>query len=75
MCIVLILGMSRVTLRATLVMWGQQDEFLESAMAEESLNYCDDAELVSFPSATHWVLHEKPQAATTALREHLDATC
>ena len=59
----------------TLVMWGQQDEFLESRMAEESLDYCDDGRLVSFPSATHWVLHEKPQAATTALREHLDATC
>ena len=59
----------------TLVMWGQQDEFLESAMAEESLDYCDDGRLVTFPSATHWVLHEKPEATATALREHLDATC
>ena len=58
----------------TLVMWGQQDEFLASTMAEESLDYCDDAELVSFPSATHWVLHERPGETADALLAHLDAT-
>ena len=58
----------------TLVMWGQQDEFLASTMADESLDYCDDAELVSFPSATHWVLHEEPEETTDALLAHLDAT-
>jgi len=58
----------------TLVMWGRQDEFLESAMAEESLGYCDDAELVSFPSATHWVLHEEPEETADELLTHLDAT-
>ena len=58
----------------TLVMWGRQDEFLASTMADESLDYCDDAELVSFPSATHWVLHEEPEETTDALLAHLDAT-
>ena len=58
----------------TLVMWGQQDEFLASTMAEESLDYCDDAELVTFPSATHWVLHEEPEETADALLAHLDAT-
>ena len=58
----------------TFVMWGQQDEFLASTMAEESLDYCDDAELVSFPSATHWVLHEEPEETADALLAHLDAT-
>ncbi len=56
----------------TLVMWGQQDEFLASTMAEESLDYCDDAELVSFPSATHWVLHEEPEETADELLAHLD---
>ena len=58
----------------TLVMWGRQDEFLASTMADESLDYCDDAELVSFPSATHWVLHEEPEETADALLAHLDAT-
>ena len=58
----------------TLVMWGQQDDFLASTMADESLDYCDDAELVSFPSATHWVLHEEPEETADALLAHLDAT-
>ena len=58
----------------TLVMWGRQDEFLASTMADESLDYCDDAELVSFPSATHWVLHEEPEETADALLAHLDTT-
>ena len=58
----------------TLVMWGQQDEFLASTMAEESLDYCDDAELVTFPSATHWVLHERSGETADELLAHLDAT-
>ena len=58
----------------TLVMWGRQDEFLASTMAEESLDYCDDAELVTFPSATHWVLHEEPEETADELLAHLDAT-
>jgi pimeloyl-ACP methyl ester carboxylesterase len=58
----------------TLVMWGRQDEFLASTMADESLDYCDDAELVSFPSATHWVLHEEPEETADELLAHLDTT-
>ncbi|TQQ80919.1 alpha/beta hydrolase [Halonotius terrestris] len=58
----------------TLVMWGQEDEFLEAKMADESLDYCDDGQLVTFPSATHWVLHEKPAATADELLAHLDAT-
>ena len=58
----------------TLVMWGRQDEFLASTMADESLDYCDDAELVTFPSATHWVLHEEPEEAADVLLAHLDTT-
>jgi len=43
-------------------------------MAEESLAYCDDAELVTFPSATHWVLHERPEETAEELIAHLDET-
>ena len=58
----------------TLVMWGRQDEFLASTMAEESLDYCDDAELVSFPSATHWVLHERSKRTAEKLLTHINVS-
>ena len=58
----------------TLVMWGRQDEFLASTMADESLDYCDDAELVSFPSATHWVLHERPKRTAEKLLTHINVS-
>jgi pimeloyl-ACP methyl ester carboxylesterase len=58
----------------TLVMWGRQDEFLEPSMAEESLGFCDDGRLVTYPSATHWLLHEKPDETAEELLGHLDAT-
>ena len=57
----------------TLVMWGRQDEFLEPKMADESLVYCDDGQLVSYPSATHWVLHEQPDETAEELLAHLDS--
>ena len=58
----------------TLVMWGQQDDFLESRMAAESLDYCDAGQLMTFPSATHWVLHERPEETAEELLAHLDTT-
>ena len=58
----------------TLVMWGQQDDFLESRMAAESLDYCDAGQLMTFPSATHWVLHERPEETAEELLAHLHQT-
>src|SRR5262249_24548898 len=43
----------------TKIIWGEDDAFLMFAMARASLRYCMDAELVSFPEATHWVQHEE----------------
>ncbi|NUM48327.1 MAG: alpha/beta hydrolase [Anaerolineales bacterium] len=43
----------------TLVLWGAQDKFLSREMAQESMAYCDDGQLVYFEEATHWVQHEE----------------
>jgi len=43
----------------TKIIWGQRDAFLLYEMAEASLRYCTEAELVPFPDATHWVQHEE----------------
>ena len=43
----------------TLVLWGAKDKFLSREMAQESMAYCDDGQLVYFEEATHWVQHEE----------------
>jgi pimeloyl-ACP methyl ester carboxylesterase len=44
----------------TRILWGERDAFLLSQMAQESLRYCDNAELFTFTDATHWLQHEEP---------------
>ena len=44
----------------TRILWGQGDAFLRFEMAEASLCYCTDGELIPFPNATHWLQHEEP---------------
>lgn len=43
----------------TLILWGVQDVALSRRMARPSLDYCDDANLVFYPDATHWVQREE----------------
>jgi pimeloyl-ACP methyl ester carboxylesterase len=49
------------------ILWGQRDMFLLQEMAQQSLRYCDSAELTYFPDATHWLQHEEPEAVSAAL--------
>jgi pimeloyl-ACP methyl ester carboxylesterase len=51
----------------TRILWGKLDRFLLPEMAEESVSYCDAAELTYFPDNTHWLQHECPDAVTAAL--------
>ncbi len=59
---------SRVKVPALLI-WGKNDQFLDEAMARESLQYCDDGHLEMFETATHWVQHEKPAHVNTLLSQ------
>ena len=51
----------------TRILWGQRDRFLLPEMAQESVGFCDSAELTYFPNATHWLQHEEPDAVNAAL--------
>jgi epoxide hydrolase 4 len=53
----------------TRILWGQRDMFLLPEMAQESVGFCDSAELTYFPEATHWLQHEEPDAVNAALIE------
>ena len=51
------------------ILWGAQDRFLASEMAELSLGYCPKGQLTLLPEASHWLQHEEPAAVSQALKE------
>lgn len=57
---------ARVTV-PTLILWGEQDVALEKSMAKDSVELCEDGELIYFPNATHWLQHDKPNAVNREL--------
>ncbi len=63
----------RVTV-PTLVLWGAQDNFLETGMARDSVDRCVDGDLRLLEQATHWIQHEYPTEVSEAIRSHLDTS-
>jgi pimeloyl-ACP methyl ester carboxylesterase len=59
---------SRVKVPALLI-WGKNDQFVDEAMARESLQYCDDGHLEMFETANHWVQHEQPARVNNLLSQ------
>lgn len=55
----------------TLLLWGEQDRFLDQRLAAPSLDLCDEGLLRTFPEATHWLQHEEPGRVNAAILEHL----
>src|SRR5690606_31429187 len=51
----------------TLILWGVQDFALSRGLADLSRDLCDDAELVFFEDATHWLPLEEPEAVNRHL--------
>ena len=43
------------------ILWGKNDIALSAEMAEQSLKYCKNGELIFFENATHWVQHDEPE--------------
>jgi pimeloyl-ACP methyl ester carboxylesterase len=56
----------------TLVVWGEDDDALLPELAEQSVGFCADGRLETFPDASHWVTHERPEAVTELILGHLD---
>jgi len=59
----------RIVRVPTRILWGERDRFLLFEMAEASLRYCSDAEVISFPKASHWLQHEEPARVAELLVE------
>ena len=50
-----------------LVLWGEQDPYLEAAMASPPAHVAPNARVVRFPNASHWVHWEEPEAVNREL--------
>jgi pimeloyl-ACP methyl ester carboxylesterase len=57
-----------------LILWGKQDVALSAEMAEASLTYCENGQLVYFENATHWVQHDEAEAVNARLLEFIRST-
>lgn len=51
------------------IAWGLRDVYLLPHSASDSLRYCDQAELIPFPTAGHWLHLEEPAAVSRLLIE------
>lgn len=56
-----------------LVLWGEQDVFLSTEMARESLDFCADGICVLLPGVSHWIPHEEPARVTEELIRQFSA--
>lgn len=54
------------------IIWGLGDQFLSSQLAKESLNFCNNADLVFVGQATHWIHHEQPLIVNQLIHEFLE---
>lgn len=54
----------------TCILWGERDIALTLKMAHDSMNYLQHGSLTTYPDATHWLAHDKPQEVTQRLLEH-----
>ncbi len=65
----------RTVLVHTRMLWGVRDAFLMVEMAQDSLKYCTQAELITFPDASHWLQHEEPARVSQLLSDFFRKPC
>jgi pimeloyl-ACP methyl ester carboxylesterase len=53
------------------MLWGTRDAFLLETMAQASLKFCEQGELIRLEGATHWLHHEEPARVSSLLIEFL----
>ena len=46
----------------TLILWGEKDVALTKDLAQLSADVCENAQIIYFPKATHWVQHDEAEA-------------
>ena len=57
----------------TLVLWGENDSYLEHHVAHAALALCDDGQLSIIKGATHWLHLEEPERVNAKVIRFLSA--
>jgi pimeloyl-ACP methyl ester carboxylesterase len=55
----------------TLMIWGANDIALGQELAQPSVDYCDDGQLIMLEDATHWVQHDRSETVNQLLVDFL----
>jgi len=45
----------------TLIQWGERDVAFDVRLAAKSLDWCEQGQLIRYPTATHWIHQDLPQ--------------
>lgn len=54
----------------TLILWGKQDQALSYDMAQLSMDFCDDGQLITFEEASHWIHQDEPNRFNQSMIDH-----
>jgi len=57
----------------TLIIWGSEDVALETALAQASLQFCQQGQLKVIEGASHWVQQDRPELCNQYIRDFLRA--
>ena len=55
----------------TLIIWGDEDLFLESCMADEHREFVQDLTVKHIPKCSHWVQQDQPELVNQYMREFI----
>ncbi|WP_242693086.1 alpha/beta fold hydrolase [Sabulibacter ruber] len=55
----------------TLMIWGKQDQFLGTELAQPSMEQCNQGKLIFLEEATHWLHHEEPDKVNQLMLDFL----
>lgn len=55
----------------TLILWGEKDAFAAPSIAYESASLCENAKVVVFANASHWLQQHEPAAVNEAILNFL----
>lgn len=58
--------------RPLLIIWGKKDAFLSYELAQLSLDFCQDAKLITYQDATHWVHHERSERLNSDISSFIE---
>jgi pimeloyl-ACP methyl ester carboxylesterase len=57
-----------------LMLWGENDVALTTDSARDSIDMCENGELIFFPNATHWLQHDEADSVNQMIHDFITET-